>query len=216
MKLQDNIDLFMLWTRDSELTVNALKSKAMSILPTNNKKLREQMCKSEVLKMEGVVLEEVTSYKYLGVHKDNELTFSTHLNAIIKNVAHKVHLLSKIKSKITVKAAIDVFKTMILPLLDNGDVFYHGGLQAQLNKLQSLQNRAVRIMHKMQRLTNVQEQSEKDNLLMLHKRRKLHLIQLAKWLASNNEYRDTTQVSTRSQDVGRKKLLVPFPRKKQG
>lgn len=108
--LLENIDLFMLWTRDSELTANALKSKSMSILPTNNKKLREKICKVGVLKMEDVVLEEVTNYKYLGVYIDNELTFSAHINAIIKNVAHKIHLLSKIRWKITEKAVLDVFK----------------------------------------------------------------------------------------------------------
>lgn len=79
----------------------------------------------------------------------------------------------------------------------------------------SSEHRAVRVIHKMQRLASVQEQSKKDNLLVLQKRRKLHLIMLARWMATERDYRDTTQVNTRSQDVGRKKLMVPFPRKER-
>lgn len=59
----------------------------------------------------------------------------------------------------------------------------------------------------------MQEQTERDNLLMLAKRRKLHLLQLSKWMATKSDNRDNEEVSTRSQEAGRKKLLVPFPRK---
>lgn len=71
--------------------------------------------------MNNVPLEQVSVYKYLGVHIDSALNFKMHIKGVIKNVSHKVHMLGKIRPKLSEKAAIMVFKGMILPLFDNGD-----------------------------------------------------------------------------------------------
>lgn len=99
----------------------------MLISPYRRKKLKVQ--DMPTLKMNGIMLENV-----LGVLLDVQLNFKKHVNHIIRSVAHKVYTLGKIRRKLTKKAATDIYKTMILPIMDYGDVFY----QAILRKAQSI------------------------------------------------------------------------------
>lgn len=61
-------------------------------------------------------LEQIKSYKKLGVTLDKDLNFKAHLRQIIKNCAHKIDKLGKIRKKITQRAAVDIYKTMVIPL----------------------------------------------------------------------------------------------------
>lgn len=126
------------------------------------------------IKLNGVLLEEVMDYKYLGLKIDNKLSFKVHINTIIKNVAGKISNLNRIKRCLTQKAMIDVYKAMIVPLFDVGDVFYDSTNQASLNKLQVLQNRAVRIIMKMPSRSNTTEAHHKLNILSLEESFILH------------------------------------------
>lgn len=101
---------------------------------------------------------------------------------------------------------------MVLPLFDQGDVFYHGTSQANLNRLQT-QNRAVRIISRLPRLKNVEDESKKCYIATLVNRRKRHLAQVARWLAGSESYRDQIEAGTRSHASNRRKLKVPFPGK---
>ena len=83
-------------------------------------------------------------YKYVRVTIDEILYFRAHLNNTIKIVAHKISLLGRVRFYITEDAAMKIYKTMILPYLDYGDFFMHANFK-QIKKLQTLQNRALRI-----------------------------------------------------------------------
>ena len=76
------------------------------------------------LKIQGVPIDYVFQYKYLGVSIDKILSFWAHLNNTIKIVGHKISLLNKIRFYITEDAAIKIYKTMILPYLDYGYIFF--------------------------------------------------------------------------------------------
>lgn len=58
----------------------------------------------------------------------------------------KYIILGKIWGKLTNKAALDIYKTMTLPLIDYGDIFYNMAHQYLLSKLKVLQKRALRII----------------------------------------------------------------------
>lgn len=77
-KLQENIDILMLWMRDSQLTINASKSKTMTISP-----YLRLPTKPTVIKMGTTNLDEVKTYKYLGLTIDSQLNFKPHLNMLI-------------------------------------------------------------------------------------------------------------------------------------
>ena len=90
-------------------------------------------------------LQYVDSYKYLGVTLDNHLTYNTHLNNTIKITAYKLHQLGMIRRYITEGAALQIYKTMVLPYLDYGDIFIIGANKSKLAKMQRLQNRGLKM-----------------------------------------------------------------------
>lgn len=81
-------------------------------------------------------LDYVDDYKYLGVIIDTKLTFTKHLNKTIKTVSYKASQLCKIHNSISAKTALQFYKTMILPMLDFGDLFFHNKSKKLINKLQ--------------------------------------------------------------------------------
>ena len=97
------------------------------------------------MKSPGVRSNEVPLYKYLGITIDAQTTFQPLAKQVLKQTAHKVFLLSKVRRFLTSKAAISVYKTKILPYFDYGDIFYLFCPGALLEKLQRIQNRALRI-----------------------------------------------------------------------
>ena len=76
------------------------------------------------LKIAGLPIDYVFQYKYLGVTIDELLSFNAHLNNTIKLVSHKIFLLRRIKYYITEEAAIRIYKSMIMPYLDYGDILF--------------------------------------------------------------------------------------------
>ena len=76
---------------------------------------------------------------------DQTLNFNLHMNQLIKTISYKLFLLQKLEDCITCKAAIQIYKSMVLPFFDYGDILYQGTKNKHLNKLQKLQNRALMI-----------------------------------------------------------------------
>ena len=121
-KLQEDLNKVENWCKRNHLTINAKKTKVV-ILGTS-----KQMCKYKPrpLILNNEPLQYVDSYKYLGVTLDNHLTYNTHLNNTIQITAHKLHQLGMIRRYITEGAALQIYKTMVLPYLDYGDIFIIG------------------------------------------------------------------------------------------
>ena len=81
---------------------------------------------NNVIKMQGMSVDYVTSYLYLGVDIDNMLTFKKHYNNTFNNVSHKLFILRKIRYMINVKGALDITKTMLCSVIDYGKLFNGG------------------------------------------------------------------------------------------
>ena len=98
------------------------------------------------------IIELTQTYKYLGLTLDSSLTFIKHLSNLINTLNYKIYLLNKIRPFLTRAASITLYKMMILPYLDYGDIVYSATNINQLNKLQRLQNYCLRIC----RLTGIE------------------------------------------------------------
>ena len=100
------------------------------------------------LKINGTELERVTSYKYLGVTLDPSLNFDKHLHNLLARVTGKVKQLRKMRMFLTKEAAILVYKNMILPILEYGDIFMSAASLENRKKCQIVQNKAFRFVHR--------------------------------------------------------------------
>ena len=71
---------------------------------------------------EGLELEVVTSYKYLGVWLDGTLSFSQHISKLQDSVKSRLGFLYRNRSSFNPAAKLTLFQMTILPMLDYGDV----------------------------------------------------------------------------------------------
>ena len=88
------------------------------------------------VKVGATQLQVVPSYKYLGFTLDSNLSFNCHVKSVSTMVAYKANLLAKVQKFLTDSVALKIYKSMILPYFDYGDVVYNQANQEGLEKLQ--------------------------------------------------------------------------------
>ena len=96
------------------------------------------------IQFDTVPLVEVNSYKYLGITLDNQLNYNKHVQKVISTVSGKLKQFQRMRSFLNVKAALTVYKSTILPLLEYGDIFMASASLKNRKKLQVLQNKGLR------------------------------------------------------------------------
>lgn len=87
----------------------------------------------------------VDYFPYLGVTLDSEMNFEKALSDIIKRLSHKIFTMSTIRKDITTGCAVQLYKSMILPIADYSNFCLCACTEKLKTKLQRLQNRALRI-----------------------------------------------------------------------
>ena len=104
---------------NNKLTLNVKKTKLMTFMNDYATK----KCTGFKLYMRGSILDEVDSYRYLGTEVDNRLNGEVQYNKPLHNLGLKVRTFGKIRKFLDTKAALTVFKSTILPLIDYNDHF---------------------------------------------------------------------------------------------
>ena len=125
---------------------------------------------------DGEPLQSVLSNKYLGVTLDNQLNYNSHVNKIISSVSGKLKQFQRMRNFLNVKAAVLVYKSMLLPLLEYGNIFLSATSKENRRKLQTLQNKGLRCALNKGIKTSSDELHEEVGLLKLSSRRGLHLL----------------------------------------
>ena len=128
-----------------------------------------------VLSLDNNRLDRVSSYKYLGFILDEHLNFNKHITEICNLVSHKLYLLSRIRKYLTTLACINIFKTMVLSVMEYGDIVYSGTSFGNLDKLDKLFYRGLRICLGNEAYSK-EELKHECNITDLTKRRDIHLL----------------------------------------
>ena len=98
------------------------------------------------ININGVKLEIVTECKYLGVLLDENLSWKAQINQVRNKAIRNLHLLKRTRSFIDHNTALLVYKTLIQPHFDYCSITWMNGNSSDLKRLQTLQNRALRIV----------------------------------------------------------------------
>ena len=197
INMQSDLCEFKKWTDRNQLTMNVKKTKYVIFgLKSNTRKVVNHL-----LFINDNKLERVTSYKYLGLTLDMNLNYNKHLENCLKLVAHKAFLLNKIRMYIDVYTAITIYKTMILPILEYGDIIYDGANQKLLHDLQTFQNRILRTCVHRNRYTPIILLHQLCNLNKLKDRRKMHLDLYMFKQKGNVKIVNSRKVRTRAHDA---------------
>ena len=195
--LEKDLKKFTNWCNGNVLTINIKKSKyVMYGLKSQTRKIV-----NHDLLMNNNKLDKVSSYNYLGVHLDMNLNFHKYLQICVQRTTYKIYMLSKVRRYIDFNTALTIYKTMILPILEYGDVAYDNSDLQLLDKLQVLQNRALRICLNRQEHVPVVRMHQDCKIAKFKARRITHL-RMFMYKQKYNElivnYRD---VRTRAHDA---------------
>uniref|UniRef100_A0A673Y8U9 Reverse transcriptase domain-containing protein n=1 Tax=Salmo trutta TaxID=8032 RepID=A0A673Y8U9_SALTR len=83
-------DLAM-WCQDNNLSLNVIKTKKMIV------DYRKRRTKHASILIDGAVVEKVESFKFLGVHITNKLSWSKHTKRVVKRAQHSLFSLRRLK-----------------------------------------------------------------------------------------------------------------------
>ena len=125
----------------------------------------------------GKEIERVTNYCYLGIKLDEKFSFDQHAQQTLNKAAEKIGHLKKLRKSLNQNAALMIYKNMILPIMEYGDIYMHSSTKEYRKKLQTLQNGALRCALNRDARSDTTELHKTANLQKLKQRRKTHLLQ---------------------------------------
>lgn len=135
------------WLKFKELKLNISKTKYMVISGRKN-------TPDFVIRIDSEPIEQVCNIKYLGVTIDDGLTFSIHIDNVIKKIARKYGIMCRLKNDLTLSSKILLYKSIIAPHVDFCASILFLANATQLLKLQRLQNKIMRLILKCNRYTS--------------------------------------------------------------
>ena len=112
--------------------------------------------------MEGKEVNQVKSFKYLGVLLDECLSFNDHINYVRSKVASRLGLLSRLRGCLSTEAATKIYLSTVLPILSYRDTCFYPLGSTNRKCLERLQRRAARIVYSFK--TDITTESMLENL----------------------------------------------------
>ena len=181
--LQEGLEILSAWCIRNKLTINTKKTKHMIVTTQNHVDVMDRVS------LNGETLDLVRNYNYLGVKIDDKLTFDAFLKEKGNKVNVRIYQLQKLRKYITKKVACLIYKQTILPVVEYADQIVESGPADKIDKLQSLQDKAVKII-------NNKEQTQLDAAVLatvyrikpLKERRAEHLSLVMYRLSKENLY----------------------------
>lgn len=135
------------WLKINKLKLNENKTKIMEI----------NMANDEIFEINGKNIEKVSHMKYLGFIIDSKMNFKEHVDYICKKIGKKIGFFKRIRNNISNMTAINIYNTIIQPHFEFGStVIYTCCTESQIERLQKLQNKAMRAILKCNRYTPIQ------------------------------------------------------------
>lgn len=151
--INTDLETILTWTRNNKLTLNVSKTK----FTVFNNKSRNKFTYVPNIMMNRARIEHVECCEYLGFLLDRNLCFDRHATRIIQRVNSKLVILYKIRKFINQSVCLQLYKSLILALLEYGDIFVLSCQHCNIGKIQKLQNRILRLVFNLSSRSNVVE-----------------------------------------------------------
>lgn len=152
------------WLKLNKLKLNVGKTKVMVLGHTSMKSLLN------AIMMDGEVLRIEREFKYLGVMLDEKLSFKPNIDYVCKKVAKKVGVMSRLARILTIGARLSIYKSVIAPHFDYCASIIYLYDASSFDRMQKLQNRAMRAILRCGKLTPIVRMSEALDLLSVKQR----------------------------------------------
>ena len=122
--------------------------------------------------MDGRLLKQCEDFKYLGVYIDNTLSWNKHITYLASRIYPKLKMLNRIAPFLSQRVLLNIYKQTILPIVDYGCIVWGDCGKNNSQRLERLQNQAMRTILSTNRNTCSQEMRSKLSLLSLESRRR--------------------------------------------
>ena len=140
--LNADLENFMNWCTSNDMLVNVPKTKAMLI--STKPKLNQIMTCPPILKIGNETIEISTNEKLLGVHIDNDLSWTTQIENTIKKCNTLLYLLRRIKCYLSIHVRKLFYNAYVLPHLDYCCTIWGNANSELMESVIKFQKRAAR------------------------------------------------------------------------
>lgn len=116
--------------------------------------------------------------KDLGIYIDSTLSWSPQIQEVSRKLYASARALQRLRNFLPIATKIALAKTLLLPILDYADVCYLDLTEAQLDKLERLQNFCIRFIYGLRKYDHISEFRQKLQWLSIRLRRNFHTLAL--------------------------------------
>ncbi|XP_043213195.1 uncharacterized protein LOC122377325 [Amphibalanus amphitrite] len=131
------------------------------------------------LKVKNQTIKYVKTFKYLGITLDSRLSFKHHFQDVKMRCTRRLNILKCIAGKdwgADRSTLLNLYTSLIRPILDYNSFLFDDIASNQIESLQVIQNKALRIVTGAQCTTNIKALHAECNIPLLSHRRKLQLL----------------------------------------
>ena len=159
------------WLKQNKLTLNIKKTKTMSF--------RQKKASEDGFSLYAEKIENVNSFKYLGIILDHRLSFSEHSNIIQKKLNQFIAMFYRLRKFLKVSHMIRVYKTYVQPIIQYGVIAYGSTTKSILEPIDNKVNRLLRIIFIKKKFESTTKIREENNI---YSTQELHIYELLKLL----------------------------------
>jgi hypothetical protein len=142
-RLQLALDDISDWSRSNRMIIHPGKTKCMAIASRQKHQIQPLVLN---LHLSSTRIEQVNEHRVLGILIDSELRWSSHINALCKQLARNLFLLSQLKHFVSQEALELFYNAHCMSHINYASTIWSGAAQVHLQKLNSLHRRAVKII----------------------------------------------------------------------
>ena len=175
--INSDLDAIQSWAESFGLLINPKKSHTIII---GSNRLRNKIIWDSVpaIRYSGVPIPYCSEVRNLGLIIDCNMSWAPHINAISKRMHFSFHSLRRLQYFLPHKTKIMLAQCLLLPILDYADVCYLDATEELLNKLERLQNLAIRFVYGLRKYDHVSQFRAQLNWLPIRLRRDMHILTL--------------------------------------
>jgi hypothetical protein len=166
------------WLIKNKLKINISKTKAMMLCNKTNRLKYKKEIHNIKLEIEGEKVEFVEQFKYLGIIIDNEINLKAHASYTIRKLASKIGLFRRNNKCLPIQSKIDLYQAIVAPHIDYCSSILFLLNKNEIDKIQKLQNRAMRSILRVNKFTCIQLMSETLSWLNVKQRIVLNTLTL--------------------------------------
>lgn len=173
--INEDLNRINTWAKQYGLLVNPNKSQAIIV---GSRHMRNLACPSQLppVVLDGITIPYSDNVKNLGITFDSYLSWTTHVADVSRKVYYSLHSLKCLQSFLPLPTKITLAQSLILPLLDYADACYLDATELLLNKLERLQNAAIRFIFGLRKYDHVSNFRKDLKWLPIRLRRNVRIL----------------------------------------